>query len=71
MAFDSKNWMNTLFGVSVTLIPHPSCVDPNEAPDKRIKKKKFKYLSTCVVIEWTLIEKEFCPLFMNIYVPSF
>ena len=33
MAFDSKNWMNTLLGVSVTLIPHSSCVDPNEAPD--------------------------------------
>ena len=32
MAVDSKNLMNTLFGVSFTLIPHPSCVDPNEAP---------------------------------------
>ena len=42
MAFDSKNWMNTLFGVSVTLIPHPSCVDPNEAPVNEFLYFRFK-----------------------------
>ena len=45
MAFDSKNWMNTLFGVSVTLIPHPSCVDPNEAPDISGLSKQLSYIN--------------------------
>ena len=59
--FDSENWIDAPFWVSVTLIPYPSCVEPNEAPvrgyiekirivDSYLKIKRKRIMNWCIFL---------------------